>query len=35
MDFPKTNTFPQSVMRSRSMGPNPLKLCEELLACMT
>ena len=29
--FPKTSTFPQSVMRSRSMGPNPLKLCEELL----
>lgn len=31
MNFPKTSTFPQSVMRSRSMGPNPLKLCEELL----
>ena len=31
MNFPKTSTFPQSVMRSRSMGPNPLKLCAELL----
>ncbi len=29
--FPKTSTFPQSTMRERSMGPNPLKLCEELL----
>ena len=32
MNFPKADSFPQSVMRSRSMGPNPLKLCEELLA---
>ena len=32
MNFPKANTFPQSAMRARSMGPNPLKLCEELLA---
>ena len=32
MNFPKAETFPQSVMRERSMGPNPLKLCEELLA---
>ena len=32
MNFPKTNSFPQSVMHERSMGPNPLKLCEELLA---
>ena len=31
MNFPKTETFPQSIMRERSMGPNPLKLCEELL----
>ena len=31
MNFPKANSFPQSIMRSRSMGPNPLKLCEELL----
>lgn len=33
MNFPKANTFPQSTMRERSMGPNPLKLCEELLSC--
>ena len=32
MNFPKAETVPQSVMRERSMGPNPLKLCEELLA---
>ena len=32
MNFPKTSTFPQSIMRERSMGPNPLKLCEELLS---
>ncbi|MBO4352580.1 MAG: methyltransferase domain-containing protein [Eggerthellaceae bacterium] len=31
MDFPKTNSFPQSMMLAKSMGPNPLKLCEELL----
>ena len=31
MNFPKANTFPTSIMRTRSMGPNPLKLCEELL----
>ena len=31
MNFPKTNTFPQSIMLEKSMGPNPLKLCEELL----
>ncbi len=31
MNFPKAETFPQSIMRERSMGPNPLKLCEELL----
>ena len=33
MNFPKANSFPTSVMRERSMGPNPLKLCEELLTC--
>ena len=33
MNFPKADTFPQSTMRERSMGPNPLKLCEELLSC--
>ena len=32
MNFPKAETFPRSTMRERSMGPNPLKLCEELLA---
>ena len=32
MNFSKANSFPQSVMRERSMGPNPLKLCEELLS---
>ena len=31
MNFPKTNTFPRSTMLEKSMGPNPLKLCEELL----
>ena len=31
MNFPKTNTFPQSIMLEKSMGPNPLKLCEELI----
>lgn len=32
MNFPKAETFSKSIMRERSMGPNPLKLCEELLA---
>ena len=32
MNYPKSNSFGQSIMRSRSMGPNPLKLCEELLS---
>jgi cyclopropane fatty-acyl-phospholipid synthase-like methyltransferase len=32
MNFPKANSFSSSIMRERSMGPNPLKLCEELLA---
>ena len=32
MNSPKADTFPRSIMRERSMGPNPLKLCEELLA---
>ena len=31
MNFPKADTFPRSILRERSMGPNPLKLCEELL----
>ena len=29
--FPKTATFPVSLVREKIMGPNPLKLCEELL----
>ena len=29
--FPKAGTFPASVVQSKIMGPNPLKLCEELL----
>ena len=33
MNSPKANSFPKSTMRERSMGPNPLKLCEELLGC--
>ena len=31
MNFPKSNSFPKDVMLAKSMGPNPLKLCEELL----
>ena len=31
MEFPKSGTFPASIVRSKIMGPNPLKLCEELL----
>ncbi len=31
-NFPKANSFPQHVIQSKIMGPNPLKLCEELLA---
>lgn len=29
--FPKSATFPSHVVTSKIMGPNPLKLCEELL----
>lgn len=32
MNYPKANTFPKAIMLERSMGPNPLKLTEELLA---
>ncbi len=32
MNFPKADSFSQAIMRERSMGPNPLKLCEELLS---
>lgn len=31
MDFPKANSFPTSLVREKIMGPNPLKICEELL----
>ena len=30
-NFPKANSFDVNLVRSRIMGPNPLKLCEELL----
>ncbi|MBQ6455392.1 MAG: methyltransferase domain-containing protein [Eggerthellaceae bacterium] len=29
--FPKAESFPASIIQSKIMGPNPLKLCEELL----
>ena len=29
--FPKANSFDTALVRSKIMGPNPLKLCEELL----
>lgn len=32
MHFPKASAFPDSIVKSKIMGPNPLKLCEELLA---
>lgn len=31
MNFPKANSFSASVVESKIMGPNPLKLCEEML----
>lgn len=31
MNFPKANSFAPSLVASKIMGPNPLKLCEELL----
>ena len=36
MEFPKTNHFDTELVRSKIMGPNTLKLCEELLegACI-
>ena len=30
--FPKANSFDTTLVASKIMGPNPLKLCEELLA---
>lgn len=29
-NFPKANSFDINFVRSKIMGPNPLKLCEEL-----
>ena len=29
--FPKASSFDTALVRSKIMGPNPLKLCEELL----
>lgn len=31
MEFPKANSFPTNLVRKKIMGPNPLKLCEEML----
>ena len=31
MEFPKTNHFDTEIVRSKIMGPNTLKLCEELI----
>lgn len=31
MQFPKANSFDLSIVQAKIMGPNPLKLCEELL----
>ena len=31
-NFPRSNSFDHSLVQSKIMGPNPLKLCEELLA---
>lgn len=31
MNFPKANSFPANLVREKIMGPNPLKICEELL----
>ena len=31
MEFPKANSFPTNLVREKIMGPNPRKICEELL----
>lgn len=31
MQFPKANSFSQDIVLSKIMGPNPLKLCEEMI----
>lgn len=33
-NFPKANSFDINFVRSKIMGPNPLKLCEELPSLM-
>lgn len=33
-NFPKANSFDINLVRSKIMGPNPLKLCEELPSLM-
>ena len=30
--YPKSNRFDTALVQSKIMGPNPLKLCEELLS---
>lgn len=32
MQFPKASAYPSSLVKDKIMGPNPLKVCEELLA---
>lgn len=32
MQFPKANSFPKTLVQSKIMGLNPLKLCEEMLS---
>lgn len=32
MQFPKANSFPKTLVQSKIMGPNPLKMCEEMLS---
>ena len=32
MQVPKANSFPKTLVQSKIMGPNPLKLCEEMLS---
>lgn len=31
MQFPKANSFPKNLVLEKIMGPNPLKLCEEMM----
>lgn len=32
MQFPKANSFPKTLVQSKILGPNPLKMCEEMLS---